>query len=94
MIPALSVVSHEIGQQTSVVTAPQVCPQNPGQHTLLKVSVRTDWAASCGPKCLTERSNSIATDKLRDNLDLFCKELFYKMESVLPVVKMFMNMSF
>ena len=85
MIPALSVVSHEIGQQTSVVTAPQVCPQNPGQHTLPKVSARTDWAASCGRLYLTERNNSIATDNLRVDLDLFSKELFHKLLFVLLV---------
>ena len=94
MIPAHSVVSHEIGQQTSVVTAPQVCPQNPGQQTLPKVSARTDWAASCGPLCLTERNTSIATDKLTDDIDLFSKELFHKLLSVLLVVNIFTRMSF
>ena len=94
MIQALSVVSHEIGQHTSVVTAPQVCPQNPGQHTLPKVSARTDWAASCGRLCLTERNNSITRDKLRDDLDLFSKELFHKLVSVLPVVHMVTRMIF
>ena len=94
MIPALSVVSREIGRQTSVVTAPQVCPQNPGQHTLPEVPARTDSAASCGPLYLTERNNSIATDNLIDDLDLFTKGLFHKLVSVLPVVNMFTRMSF